>query len=96
MSFRKLPLFLMTSFYLFSADQTPVPHEIIEKELKSAEEEFREAKKMFNPWYTGPLLTPSAHILPPGYFNIQPYLFLTNNYARFNQSGKSGIVIGQK
>lgn len=31
----------------------------------------------FNPWYTGPLLTPSASCLDPGSANIQPYVFYT-------------------
>lgn len=91
MFYKKLPFFLLASLNLFGAEQTTpaVSHELIENELKSAEEEFKKAKKMFNPWYTGPLLTPPANILSPGYFNIQPYLFLTNNYARFDESGKS-------
>lgn len=84
---------LLSSLTLVGAEPQPpetlVPHEEIEAELKSAEEEFKEAKKMFNPWYTGPLLTPSAHIVPPGYFNIQPYIFYTNNYGKFSESGKS-------
>ena len=30
------------------------------------------------PWFTGPLLAPSGHTVPPGYANIQPYIsFLT-------------------
>jgi hypothetical protein len=52
---------------------------------------------MFNPWYTGPLLTPGATMMAPGYGNIQPYLFVTDNYARFDedrhsQSLKSSLV----
>lgn len=33
----------------------------------------------FVPWLTGPLLTPSAHVIPPGHFNFEPYVFITNN-----------------
>ena len=44
---------------------------------------------MFNPWYAGPLLTPSAHTLPGGYVNIEPYLFWTNTFATYDKSGKS-------
>lgn len=75
----------LTSVY--AQTQALVPQEEIEKQLQDAENEFNEAKKMFNPWYAGPLLAPSAHILPPGNVNAQPYVFLTNNYARFDQSG---------
>jgi hypothetical protein len=80
---------LFVSSLLHAQDKTPVSHEKIEAELQSAEEEFREAKKMFNPYYAGPLLTPSPNIVPPGYFNLQPYLFWTNNYGRFDGSGHS-------
>jgi hypothetical protein len=27
------------------------------------------------PWFTGPLLAPSAHTIPPGHVNFEPYLF---------------------
>jgi hypothetical protein len=67
----------------------PPPPEVVEAQLRDAQAEFDIAKKMFNPWYAGPLLTPSAHILPPGNVNIQPYLFYTNNYAKFDEHGHS-------
>ena len=44
---------------------------------------------MFNPWYTGPLVTPAASMMPPGYANIQPYLFVTGVYATFNANRHS-------
>lgn len=70
-----------------SSIQTPSPA-AIEKELVDAEKEFSDAKKMFNPWYTGPLLAPSATLIEPGSYNIQPYLFTTWNYGKYQQSGK--------
>ena len=66
-----------------------VPPEQIEKEIADAQKEFDEAKKMFNPWYTGPLLTPSANVLPAPHVVIQPYLFYINTYAHFDKHGKS-------
>lgn len=36
------------------------------------------------PWFTGPLLAPSAHVVPPGYFNLEPYLFVTDTYGTFD------------
>jgi hypothetical protein len=36
--------------------------------------------KEYDPWFTGPLLCPSANNLDPGSFNIQPYLFFTETY----------------
>lgn len=67
-------------------DKTP---EQIEVELKQAEDEYNRALKMFNPWYTGPLITPSATMMPPGHANTQPYLFIIDNYASFNSHRKS-------
>lgn len=63
--------------------------EEIQKELDSAEAQFERAKGMFNPWYAGPLVTPSASMMPPGYANIQPYFFLNGAYASFNEDRKS-------
>ncbi len=62
--------------------------EEVEKQLEDAEKTFNEAKEMFNPWYTGPLLAPSAHIIPGGYVNLQPYLFMTDNYGSYSNSGR--------
>ncbi|MCB1116373.1 MAG: hypothetical protein KDK71_07885 [Chlamydiia bacterium] len=67
----------------------PPPLEVVDAQVKKAQEDFDIAKKMFNPWYAGPLLTPGAHNVPPGMFVIQPYLFVQNTYARFNGSRRS-------
>lgn len=70
--------------------QTPPPSpEEVRRQLNKAELDFQKAKEMFNPWYTGPLITPSAHIIPPGYINVQPYLYVTDNYGQFDKNGKS-------
>lgn len=58
--------------------------EEIQQELDSAEAKYKKAKAMFNPWYTGPLVTPSASMMPPGSMNIQPYLFVTGSWASYN------------
>jgi len=82
----------LLSLSLYADDQsedTPPPPQVVEEQLRDAEAEFAVAKKMFNPWYAGPLLTPSAHILTPGLVNIQPYLFYINNYAKFDEHGHS-------
>lgn len=80
---------IILSLYADEVEEAPVSPALIEKQLRDAEEEFDVARKMFNPWYAGPLLTPSAHIIAPGSVNVQPYLFYTNNYARFDQQGHS-------
>lgn len=37
------------------------------------------------PWFTGPLLAPSASTSPRGVVTWQPYLFVTNSYGVFTQ-----------
>jgi hypothetical protein len=37
-----------------------------------------------DPWFTGPLLTPSAYTIPFGHYNIEPYLFVNNNFGIYN------------
>ena len=61
----------------------------IQQELDADEALYQRALKMFNPWYTGPLLTPSASMMPPGSANIQPYLFITDTYASFDKKRRS-------
>lgn len=34
------------------------------------------AQEIEEPWFTGPLLTPSGHIVPGGYYNIEPYTYV--------------------
>ena len=36
------------------------------------------------PWLTGPLLTPSGHVVPAGHWNFEPYLFVTTEYGVYN------------
>ncbi len=36
------------------------------------------------PWLTGPLLTPSGHVIPNGHYNIEPYEFVTTNYGTYD------------
>ncbi len=38
----------------------------------------------YEPWFTGPLLTPTANVVPKGHYNIQSYLFFTNIYGHYN------------
>lgn len=36
------------------------------------------------PWFTGPLLTPSARVVPPGHFSLEPYLYWTEYNGIYN------------
>src|SRR3989344_8714863 len=84
---RRFILLFFLPFLLYS--QNNVSPEEIEQELRCAEAQYRKSKKMFNPWYTGPLVTRAASMMPPGYANIQPYLFVTGVYATFNANRHS-------
>lgn len=96
--FKNITLFalpILSSLYcdeeIKTNTQTP-SEEVVEEQLVDAEKEFSDAKKMFNPWYTGPILAPSAHLISPGSYNIQPYFFIANNYGKYQQSGKKNTV----
>lgn len=73
---------------LFAQTEHKTPQEI-QQELDVAEDQLKKAEEMFDPWYTGPLITPSATMMPPGYANTQFYAFVTQNYASFNEDRKS-------
>jgi hypothetical protein len=36
------------------------------------------------PWFTGPILAPSATTVPPGQVNLEPYLFVTDQVGHYN------------
>jgi hypothetical protein len=61
----------------------------IQQELNSAEAQLQRAKEMFAPYYTGPLITPSPSMVPPGHIVVSPYLFVTDTYAVFDQNRHS-------
>ncbi len=61
-----------------------VTPETLQVELDQAEKDFQTAQQMFSPWYAGPLIAGSAHMIPPGFGNIQPYLFAIDNYGTYN------------
>lgn len=67
----------------------PPPLKTVDEQVAQAEKDFEIARQMFNPWYAGPLLSPSAHNVPPGDFVIQPYLFVKNTFAQFNGNRRS-------
>lgn len=48
--------------------------------------------KQPDPWFTGPLLTPSGHVIPVGHFNIEPYIFATETIGAYNSHWKSHSV----
>lgn len=81
-------IFVFFAFTFAFAQEQRYPHETpeqIQQELDAAEAQFKHAKEMFNPWYAGPLLTGSATMMPPGVTNVQPYVFVTDNYGIYNR-----------
>jgi len=44
-----------------------------------------EPSKTVMPWFTGPLLTPTAYVLPKGQNNIEPYLFWTITNGKYDK-----------
>ena len=42
--------------------------------------------RVYSPFYTGPLLAPSASVLPKGKVAPQPYFFWTRRYATYNNN----------
>jgi hypothetical protein len=82
-------IFVICSLYAYTKE---VPISEIRRELTQAEKDFRIAKKMFNPWYGGPLLTGSGNVMPPGYVNLNPVIQFTDYYAQYNGSRKSEPV----
>ncbi|NGX49735.1 MAG: hypothetical protein K940chlam5_01339 [Candidatus Anoxychlamydiales bacterium] len=73
--------------------QAPVPSlEVVQEELSQAEKDFAIAKKMFNPWYGGPLITGSGATLPQGLINVQPYIYYVVNYAAYDGNRKSRSI----
>jgi hypothetical protein len=77
---------MLLPLVLFAQHKSP---EEIAQELAEAEKQFNDALEIFDPWYTGPLITPGASMMPVGEANTQPYLFFTDTYAAFNEDRKS-------
>lgn len=74
--------------YLEQEERIKSPEEI-QRDLEKSEALFKHAQEMFDPWYAGPLLTGGAHMMPPGSANIQPYLFVVENYAAWDHNRKT-------
>jgi hypothetical protein len=46
-------------------------------------------KEIQAPWLTGPLLAPSGITIPPGHYNIEPYIFAVANTGKYNANWES-------
>lgn len=52
--------------------------------VKGVPEEETPQEEKIEPWFTGPLLTSSGHVIPVGYINIEPYIFATDTIGQYN------------
>ncbi len=44
---------------------------------------IKDLYKVYSPFYTGPLLAPSADVVPKGLYNIQPYFYWKRTYGTY-------------
>jgi hypothetical protein len=86
------PYVLATQLVYGQGEVPSMPSHPLEKKLTQAEKDFELAQRMFEPYYTGPLLAPGVTIPAPGHFAVQPYLFLTDTYGRYNANGRSESI----
>jgi len=47
---------------------------------------YEKGEGSFDPWYAGSLLSTAGHIVEPGFYNIQPFVFVTTNYANYQDN----------
>lgn len=45
--------------------------------------------KVEAPWFTGPIFAPTSVTIPPGHYNLEPYIFVVANTASYNNDWKS-------
>lgn len=45
-----------------------------------------------SPWLTGPLLTPSGHIVPLGFINVEPFFFYTTTNGIYDNNWNSSSI----
>ncbi|MBS3902752.1 MAG: hypothetical protein KGZ30_00010 [Anaplasmataceae bacterium] len=53
---------------------------------------FVNEEPKMGPWFTGPLLAPSGHVVPVGYINIEPYVFASTIHAAYDRHWHSQSV----
>jgi hypothetical protein len=47
----------------------------------------RHLSEIENPWYTGPLITPSSVVVPAGHINFEPYIYVLANSGFYDSHG---------
>ncbi len=46
--------------------------------------EVFEKEEGVEPWFTGPLISASGYVTPIGYYDVEPYLFVTDYFGRYD------------
>jgi hypothetical protein len=72
---RAISLLIVTQSFLLLADEEAT-HDINFEQKKA-------------PWFTGPLITPSAYTVKPHHANIEPYLYLETNTGSYGSDWKA-------
>ncbi len=80
-TYTRTALFLLSGFSLHTAlvadDAAPAPHSIFH---------HQPTEMPPLPWLTGPLLTPSGHVVPTGHWNFEPYLYVTTDFGVYDKN----------
>ncbi|MCH9614405.1 MAG: hypothetical protein SP1CHLAM54_16360 [Chlamydiia bacterium] len=85
LKFSKWLLLILCSSLLAKGGSEPSPAEV-HAQLVQAQSDLEIAKKMFNPYYAGPLFAMAPNNVPKGMRVIQPYFFVTSNYGVYTES----------
>lgn len=72
-------LFLASFFLTFSLHAKKESHEELVPLPPS---------KLESPWFTGPLLAPSGTVIPGNHYNIEPYIYVIANTAKYDHNWK--------
>lgn len=80
-SYFRCYLFLLFGITLFTSTLGIAKEETISQPPQTTEEPF--------PWLVGPLLTPSAHVVPKGHINYEPYVYASTTFATYDKSWHS-------
>ncbi|MCH9769256.1 MAG: hypothetical protein K0U12_00095, partial [Gammaproteobacteria bacterium] len=80
------PIFILSTAYA-----APKVHKTLPNKPKQSNKKLQHAKVKpdYNlAWFTGPLLAPPGRTLPAGHSNFEPYLFITDSYGIYGNTGR--------
>lgn len=95
LKFCKWLLIFIASSLCAAKESLPTPAEDHAK-LLQAQHDLDIAKKMFNPYYAGPLFAMAPNNVPKGMRAIQPYFFVTSDYGVYTNSRRMQSTPNEK